>query len=127
MTTKEMKALVALAREYERAELLMEKVSRLQKKREELERLGALSCWLAEMDDEIKRQKQLITQLLGSSRDAHLKLQKIMGEIQDEYVYQLISRHYLRSQSWVQIALTVGGGNTADAVRKTATRYLSKI
>lgn len=127
MTTKEMKALVALAREYERAELLMEKVSRLQKKREELERLGALSCWLAEMDNEIKRQKQLITQLLGSSRDAHLKLQKIMGEIQDEYVYQLISRHYLRSQSWVQIALTVGGGNTADAVRKTATRYLSKI
>ena len=127
VTTKEMKALVALARGYERATLLMEKVTRLQNKRRELESLGADARWLAEMDGEIARQKQQVSHLMDSSRDAHLKLQKIMGEIEDEYIYQLLSRHYLGSQSWVQIARTVGGGNTADAVRKTATRYLSKL
>lgn len=127
MTTKEMKALVSTARSYERSQLWMEKVLRLERKLQEMERLGAEQGWLAEQRRLLEQQRAQTHALRVTSRAAHERLQQIMGEITDDYLYQILSRHYLKGHSWGNIALALGGGNTAESVRKIASRYLSKL
>ena len=127
MTTKEMKTLVATARSYERSQLWMEKVLRMERKLEEMERLGAEGEWLEEQRRLLELQRAQTQYLRVTAREAHERLQQIFGGITDDYIYQLLSRHYLQGHSWLNIARHFGGGNTPDSVRKAASRYLAKL
>ena len=127
MTTKEMKELVSLARCYERGELLMEKAAALSEHLSDLEKMGADTLYLKQKEKELQRTLSRARTLTEQAYEAHRKLEEIMGNIRDEYVYRLLSAHYLSGRSWEKIARSVGGGNTADAVRKTAVRYLAKL
>lgn len=44
----------------------------------------------------------------------------------DEYYAVLLELHYVRGKTWRTIALRMGGGNTADGVRRACHRYVKK-
>lgn len=44
--------------------------------------------------------------------------------IDDSFIRQIISLRYVNGLSWNQVAMSIGGNNTADSVRKVAERYL---
>ena len=127
MTSSEMKQLVRLAQSYDRAELLAEKNTRLQAKISKLEQEGAGEGFVALYKDQLRQQEKQMKRLLAESSEAHRRLWEILGEVPDEYIYQILTRHYLSGHSWVRIAMSLGGKNSADGVRKTAARYLKKL
>ena len=127
MTTKEMKTLVNTARSYERSQLWMEKVVRLERHIEDMKKMGADEEWLEEQCRLLEQQRAQTHYLRVTAKAAHERLQQIIGEITDNHIYQIISRHFLRGHTWESIALGLGGGNTADSVRKAAARYLAKL
>lgn len=43
-----------------------------------------------------------------------------------DYYGLLLRWHYIEGRTWTSIALTVGGGNTEDSVRKACHRYVIK-
>ena len=43
-----------------------------------------------------------------------------------DYYGLLLRWHYIEGRTWTSIALTVGGGNTEDSVRKACHRYVMK-
>lgn len=44
----------------------------------------------------------------------------------DDYYGMLLRWHYADGKTWASIALTIGGGNTEDGVRKACHRYVIK-
>ncbi len=127
LTTKDMEKLVNTARSYERSRLLMEKVLRLEAHIKEMKKMGADDEWLQEQTRQLELQRARMQHLRVTGSLAHTHLQQIMGEITDDYLYQILSRHFLQGHTWVQIAAAVGGGNSPDSVRKAAARYLATI
>lgn len=127
MTTQQMKQLVNTAQSYERSLIWLEKVTKLEAHIKEMQRLGVEDEWLQEQTNELKLQRARMQHLRVTGQLAHERLEQIMGQITNEYIYQILSRHFLLKQTWGQIALAIGGGNSADGVRKTAVRYLAKI
>ena len=127
MTTQQMKQLVNTAQSYERSQIWLEKVTKLEAHIKEMQRLGVEDEWLQEQTNELKLQRARMQHLRVTGQLAHERLEQIMGQITNEYIYQILSRHFLLKQTWGQIALAIGGGNSADGVRKTAVRYLAKI
>lgn len=43
-----------------------------------------------------------------------------------DYYGLLLRWHYIEGRTWTSIALTIGGGNTEDSVRKACHRYVMK-
>ena len=43
-----------------------------------------------------------------------------------DYYGLLLRWHYIEGRTWTSIALTIGGGNTEDSVRKACHRYVIK-
>ena len=43
----------------------------------------------------------------------------------DEYFGLLLRWHYVDGRTWAAIALSIGGGNTADGIRKSCHRYVN--
>ena len=43
-----------------------------------------------------------------------------------DYFGLLLRWHYIEGRTWTSIALTIGGGNTEDSVRKACHRYVIK-
>ena len=43
-----------------------------------------------------------------------------------DYFGLLLRWHYIEGRTWTSIALTIGGGNTEDSVRKACHRYVMK-
>lgn len=127
MTTQQMKQLVNTAQSYERSLIWLEKVTKLEAHIKEMQRLGVEDEWLQEQTNELKLQRARMQHLRVTGQLAHERLEQIMGQITNDYIYQILSRHFLLKQTWGQIALAIGGGNSADGVRKTAVRYLAKI
>ena len=43
-----------------------------------------------------------------------------------DYYGLLLRWHYIEGRTWTSIALTIGGGNTEDSIRKACHRYVIK-
>lgn len=127
LTTKQFAQLVHTAQSYDRGRLLLEKVLRLEKHIRELKSMGVEDEWLCEQTRQLELQRARMQHLRVTGSLAHDRLQEIMGEITDDYLYQILSRHFLKGHTWAQIATAIGGGNTPDSIRKTASRYLATL
>lgn len=44
----------------------------------------------------------------------------------EDYYGMLLRWHYIEGKTWAAIALTIGGGNTEDSVRKSCHRFIIK-
>ncbi|GHV15543.1 hypothetical protein FACS1894219_12470 [Clostridia bacterium] len=54
-------------------------------------------------------------------------LNRYIGSVQDSQMRMILSLRYISGYNWLQIAMTIGGGNTADSTKKAAYRFLNKV
>ena len=57
------------------------------------------------------------------------RIERFVSSISDSLTRRIFELRYIKGDycpSWNAVAFAVGGGNTADGVRKIATRYLKK-
>ena len=54
------------------------------------------------------------------------RLAEYITELDDSFIRQSLYLRFMERKSWVQVAMAVGGGNTADGVKKACYRFLSR-
>jgi len=54
------------------------------------------------------------------------RLTRYINAVDDSIMRQILSLRHINGLSWVQIAFSLGGGNTADGVRMLHKRFLEK-
>lgn len=54
------------------------------------------------------------------------RLEKWIAAIPDSMTRQVFTLRFVHGYTWVQVAMEVGGGNTADAVYKMTKRYVER-
>lgn len=131
MTLKELSQLYYLNREIERDQ------ERLEKLRASASAPGApnydgmpkspsfenrLERYIAEIVDLEAIIQAKITQCLHERN----RLERYIAEIPDSLTRQIFHLRFINGLTWVQIAFSVGGGNTEEGVRKRVYRYLEQ-
>lgn len=131
MTLKELSQLHYLNREIERDQ------ERLEKLRASASAPGApnydgmpkspsfenrLERYIAEIVDLEAIIRAKITQCLHE----RARLERYIAEIPDSLTRQIFQLRFINGLTWVQIAFSVGGGNTEEGVRKRVYRYLEQ-
>lgn len=129
MTLKELSQLYYLNREIERDQ------ERLEKLRASASAPGApnydgmpkspsfenrLERYIAEIVDLEAIIQAKITQCLHERN----RLERYIAEIPDSLTRQIFQLRFINGLTWVQIAFSVGGGNTKEGVRKRVYRHL---
>ena len=54
------------------------------------------------------------------------RLERYIADIPDSLTRMIFTLRFINGLTWLQVALHIGGGNTADSVRMTCNRYISK-
>lgn len=131
MTLKELSQLYYLNREIEQDQ------ERLEKLRASASAPGApnydgmpkspsfenrLERYIAEIVDLEAIIQAKITQCLHERN----RLERYIAEIPDSLTRQIFQLRFINGLTWVQIAFSVGGGNTEEGVRKRVYRYLEQ-
>ena len=52
------------------------------------------------------------------------RLERYIADINDSLTRQVFTLRFINGLTWFQVAMSIGGGNTAEGVRKTCDRYL---
>ncbi len=73
---------------------------------------------------ELEKARALVGVLKRQAAREYRRLLKWVDSIEDAQTREIIVLRYVNGLSWQQVAASVGGGNTADSVRKVAARYL---
>jgi hypothetical protein len=80
--------------------------------------------------DDYKRRLSRLRRRLQRRLDELMELVEETNEyihtIDDSLMRQILSLRYINGLTWEQVAAHIGGGNTADSVRKAADRFLGK-
>lgn len=54
------------------------------------------------------------------------RLSRYIASVGDSLTRQILALRYIDGLSWLQVANRIGGGNTADSVKKQCYRFLEK-
>lgn len=81
------------------------------------DKIGDLSILIAE-------QKDLIELKVRQSVIEYNRLNRYITSVPDAQMRTILSLRYVNGLSWQQIASSIGGGNTADGIRKKHDRFL---
>ncbi|WP_368261264.1 RNA polymerase subunit sigma-24 [Eubacterium callanderi] len=54
------------------------------------------------------------------------RINRYIQGVEDSFMRQVLTYRYVNGLSWNQIALSIGGGNTADSVRMAHNRFLKE-
>lgn len=71
----------------------------------------------------MKRLKERLQRRLDDLMDLVVEINEFVEEIDDSLLRQIIILRHVNGLTWEQVAAEVGGGNTADSVRKMHDRY----
>ena len=83
--------------------------------------------WMELARADITARKASIYQQLKDIQQKREILDTLLERAPDQQLRDIISYRVYDGLSWQQIAFRIGGGNTADAVKKRAQRYLEKF
>jgi len=72
----------------------------------------------------VKRLKQKLQRRIDELIEKREKLEDFIATVEDGLMRQILALRYINGLSWRQVAKHIGGGNTADSVRKYHDRYL---
>lgn len=75
---------------------------------------------------EIAEQRKLIEAKMHQCVILENKIYRYINTIEDSLTRQIFTERYIEHKSWLKIALSVGGDNTADSVRMIHNRFLNK-
>ena len=79
----------------------------------------AIACEIADYRDIIEGKVKMCFAQFNS-------INRYIATIDDSMVRQIMQYRFVSGLSWTAVAMHIGGGNTADGVRKIVTRYCSK-
>lgn len=114
MTKNEISQYYYLKREAENAEALVKDFRKMAESATDSERI---------FFEEQEKELVLKARRCMSERE---RIEKYIGDIRDSLTRQVLYERYIRCKTWTAVAIAVGGGNTADGVRKISERYLAK-
>ena len=72
----------------------------------------------------IKRLKEKLQRRVDDLIDLVVEINEYIETIDDSLIRQIITLRYVNGLTWDQVAAHVGGGNTADSLRKMHDRFL---
>lgn len=123
MTLDNLKRLHALNKEieYEKARLFS-----MRQKRDGVSIIGVGMLKKSDFSSEIEMLQAKITIHLKECLALYNEIIEFINEIPDPYLRLIISLRYINALEWEQIAQHIGGGNTAEGVRKSCERFLKK-
>ncbi len=130
MTKKELSQLYWLNREIEkdrqalselwgRAENVSPRFSGMPQAKGRGDKTGSCAAQMADLEESIQRNMQRCFQ-------EQRRLTDYINTLPDSFLRQVLSWRYIHCLSWTQVALRMGGGNTADSVRKSHDRFLRR-
>ena len=70
--------------------------------------------------------KDKITELQNKVFEEQYKLLKYIETIDDSLMRQIMYHRHVLCMKWNEVAMTIGGGNTEDSVRKAHDRFLEE-
>lgn len=127
MTPKEFKILCRSADAGEQAVAVLERVERQLASLAALKIKGAPPVWQEARRMELYEQRLRAQEVVATAISHKARLERIIRGAPDVQLMQILEMRCKRHFSWQQIAWRLGGGNTADAVRKRVTRYLQGV
>ena len=127
MTPKELKLLCHSAAAGEQAIAVLERVERQLVSLQQLRTEGVDPAWREARRMELYEQRLHAQKIVATSISHKSKLEAIIRSAPDVQLSQILEMRCKRQLSWQQIAWRLGGGNTADSVRKRTTRYLAGV
>jgi len=72
----------------------------------------------------IKRLKEKLQRRVDDLIDLVVEINEYIETIDDSLIRQIITLRYVNGLTWDQVAAHIGGGNTADSLRKMHDRFL---
>ena len=81
---------------------------------------------VGEIASEIADLKRMIQAHLQQSMWEYLRICKYIDGIDDPMMRSIVYYRHVKSLSWAEIAMRIGGGNTPDGVRMAHDRYLAR-
>jgi len=72
------------------------------------------------------RLKRKLGRRLEELMEKREEIEEYISTVPDSLIRQILTLRYVNGLSWQQIAVHVGGGNTADSVRMMHDRFLKK-
>lgn len=107
--------------EYEKAKLYS-----LSKKHDHVSIIGVGLLKRDEHLYEVKELERTIAIHLKECLELYKQILDFINTIPDPLLRLIVSLRFVNGLEWEQIALHIGGGNTAESVRKACTRFISK-
>lgn len=74
----------------------------------------------------MKRLKERLQRRVDDLLELVAEINEFVEDIDDSLLRQIIILRHVNGLTWEQVAAHVGGGNTADSVRKMHDRYLER-
>ena len=75
-------------------------------------------------EKKLERLRNQLSWRLTECLELAIELNEYIACIEDSMMRQILSLRYVNGLPWRQVALHIGGGNTADGVRKMCERFL---
>ena len=75
---------------------------------------------------EIRETKALISLKIEQCDIEYSRLMRYINGVEDSLIRQILTYRYVSGFNWTQVAMHIGGGNTADSVKKACYRFLDK-
>ncbi len=72
----------------------------------------------------LEAQRDKTAEKLGRLVAEYDRLTQFIASVEDSLMRQILTHRYVDGMRWVQVAARLGGGNTADGVRKAHDRFL---
>lgn len=127
MTTREMRTLAFAWRTAEQAEFLLIKIMRLRQECDRLAAKGETPMWLSDRRAALIEQEARAKRILAESASDKAYFEVILDSCPDRQIEQILRLRYQKQYDWRAIAQRLGGGNSAESVRKRACRYLAGL
>lgn len=129
MTKEELSQLYWLNREIEREERRLKELEAAatdtSAKITGLPRMGGLTD-KTEIAVEIADSKKIIETKKKLCLIEYNRLMRYIANVPDSLMRQILTYRHIEGMNWYRVARAIGGGNTADGVRKAHDRFLQK-
>ena len=127
MTSKQLDQIYYLAREKRMWENKLREIPDITAVRYEGTGGGSgTSSPVANIAEQREKIREIISAKLMEISYIEREILEYIGAIDDSLIRQIMTYRHIELKTWVQVALAVGGDNTADSVRKMHDRYLKE-
>lgn len=74
----------------------------------------------------LAEQQELIDAKTRQCMIEYNRLNRYIASVEDSLMRQILELRYVNGLNWTQVAMSIGGNNTADSVRKAHDRFLKQ-